>query len=48
MSSFGPYQPQLPADVIHRLWLVKQATGQPMTHLLREAVEAYLAAREPR
>lgn len=44
---FGAYQPALPRDLVHRLWLLKQATGRPMTNLLREAVEAYLAERIP-
>ena len=42
---FGPYQPALPADLIHRLWELKQITGQPMTRLLAEAVTEYLQAK---
>lgn len=37
------YQPELPAELIHQLWLLKQQTGRPMTVLLREAVERFLS-----
>jgi predicted DNA-binding protein len=36
------YQPQLPNDLIHRLWLLKQKMKRPMTELLREIVKAAL------
>lgn len=43
----GPYTPQLPAKMIHELWLRKEATGQSMAEQLREAVSAYLALNPP-
>lgn len=40
------YQPQLPPDLIHRLWLLGQASGKPMTKLLAEALEGFLDIHE--
>ena len=36
------YQPEIKPDQVHRLWLLKQQTGQPMTAMIREAVATYL------
>lgn len=37
------YTPQLRSDLVSGLWRLKQATGRPMTRLMAEAVERYLA-----
>ena len=36
------YTPQLPNDVIHRLYLAARALGRPMTRVAAEAVDRYL------
>ena len=48
MSSFGKgcYQPALPRELVHRLYLLGQSSHKPMTKLLREALESYLDIRE--
>ena len=46
VSRQGGYQPELPRELIHRLWLVGQSSGKPMTKLLAEALENYLTVRE--
>ena len=39
------YQPALRPDQVHALFLLKQQRRRPMTKLLREAVDCYLAAQ---
>lgn len=39
-------RPALPPQLIQRLWRLKQASGRPMTKLLAEAVEQYVAYYE--
>ena len=39
------YQPTLRPDQIHALYLLKQQQRRPMTKLLREAVDQFLAAQ---
>ena len=39
------YQPALRPDQVHALLLLKQQRRRPMTKLLREAVDCYLAAQ---
>ena len=36
------YTPQLPNDVIHRLYLAARALGRPMTRVAAEAIDRYL------
>lgn len=48
MSGYRPYQPALPREQIHALWLLGQQTHRPMTVLLKEAIEWYLAENEGR
>ncbi len=38
------YQPALRPDQIRALYQLKLQRGQPMTHLVREAVDGYFAA----
>lgn len=42
VRSGGAYTPALPADLVHRLWELKEASGIPMTKLLARAVENFL------
>ena len=39
------YRPALRPDQVHALFLLKQQRRRPMTQLLREAVDQYLAAQ---
>ena len=39
------YRPALRPDQVHALFLLKQQRRRPMTQLLREAVDCYLAAQ---
>lgn len=48
VSGYRPYQPPLTPELVHQLWLLKQRTHRPMTVLLREAIEWYLAENEGR
>ena len=38
------YSPKIPERFIHSLYLLGRAQGRPMTHLVAEAVERYLAS----
>jgi hypothetical protein len=39
----GPYTPRLRADQVKALYHLKQRERRPMTHLVQEAVDRYLA-----
>ena len=43
---FAKYTPDVGDDLRHRLYLLKEATGVPMAHHLREALATYLAYHE--
>ena len=42
----GGYRPKIAADQLGRLWLLKQKTGKPITKLVREAIDIYLACKK--
>jgi hypothetical protein len=42
------YRPRVKPHLVRKLWELKVKTGKPMTELLSEALERYLADREGR
>ena len=46
MKKHPLYQPRIPDELIRRLYRAKLATGQPMTVLVRQAIEHYLRTIE--
>jgi hypothetical protein len=39
----GVYRPRIKPEHLRWLWVLKQRTGQPITALVAEAIESYLA-----
>lgn len=42
-KSTWSYRPRIEADQLRKLWLLKKKTGKPITKLVREAIDMYLA-----
>jgi len=43
-KSTWSYRLRIAADQLRKLWLLKQETGKPITRLVKEAIDIYLAA----